>query len=50
MRCWQEVPTDLPKLPLRTDLGHNLLPEQNHHADSPSYDAPDEAVRAVPVS
>jgi signal transduction histidine kinase len=25
MRCWQEVPTDLPNLPLRADLRHNVF-------------------------
>jgi len=25
MRCWQEVPTDLPKLPLRADIRHNVF-------------------------
>jgi signal transduction histidine kinase len=25
VRCWQEVPTDLPNLPLRADLRHNLF-------------------------
>jgi ligand-binding sensor domain-containing protein/signal transduction histidine kinase len=25
MRCWQEVPTDLPNVPFRADLRHNLF-------------------------
>jgi len=25
VRCWQEVPTDLPNLPLRADVRHNLF-------------------------
>jgi signal transduction histidine kinase len=25
VRCWQEVPTDLPKLPLRADIRHNVF-------------------------
>jgi len=25
VRCWQEVPTDLPNLPLRADLRHNVF-------------------------
>jgi len=25
VRCWQEVPTDLPKLPLRADVRHNVF-------------------------
>jgi len=25
MRCWQEMPTDLPNLPLRADLRHNVF-------------------------
>ena len=25
MRCWQEMPTDLPKLPLRADIRHNVF-------------------------
>lgn len=25
VRCWQEMPTDLPKLPLRSDVRHNVF-------------------------
>jgi signal transduction histidine kinase/streptogramin lyase len=25
VRCWQEMPTDLPKLPLRSDIRHNVF-------------------------
>lgn len=25
VRCWQEMPTDLPKLPLRADIRHNVF-------------------------
>ncbi len=25
VRCWQEIPTDLPKLPLRADVRHNVF-------------------------
>ncbi|MCX6876319.1 MAG: triple tyrosine motif-containing protein [Verrucomicrobia bacterium] len=25
IRCWQEIPTDLPKLPLRADVRHNVF-------------------------
>jgi signal transduction histidine kinase len=25
VRCWQEIPTDLPKLPLRADIRHNVF-------------------------
>jgi signal transduction histidine kinase len=25
VRCWQEVPTDLPNLPLRADVRHNVF-------------------------
>ncbi|MFO1514910.1 MAG: ATP-binding protein, partial [Verrucomicrobiota bacterium] len=25
VRCWQEMPTDLPKLPLRADVRHNVF-------------------------
>ena len=25
VRCWQEIPTNLPKLPLRADVRHNIF-------------------------